>query len=94
MKPTSEQIEKALDRLYAILLAARVLPVAGWVDDLALLEQVAAQRNSLIEVGKEALATFEHHEADLSYLGEFSVVTRLRRLLAIGEEEEDHANEL
>lgn len=86
MKPTKKQTGQALDRLYSSLEDSRA--PAGWVDDLALLEQAASQRDSLLDVCEKALATFEHHKAELTYLDELSVVKELRMLLAIGEKED------
>jgi len=42
------------------------------------IEGLEAQRNELLAVCQEAVATFQHHEADLSYLGPLSVVAKLQ----------------
>jgi len=40
------------------------------------------QRDELLAACEEAVTTFQHHEADLSYLGPLSVVARLQAAIA------------
>jgi|GEM_PF-3102805 len=40
------------------------------------------QRDELLAACEEAVTTFQHHEADLSYLGPLSVVAQLQAAIA------------
>ena len=50
-----------------------------WIDRAFLAEE---QRDDLLAVCEEAVITFQHHEADLRYLGPLSIVGKLQAAIA------------